>query len=467
MFNSGLPTPLDADDSSNDSITTNAKPTSIQDFESSLPTRQIPQSQPKKYQQKFDASDHMYSYTLQPSPLANARKPTRSVTVSSFTDLPELNDTEVSMNVNDDSILLGNLDFYRMPQNTQNMYQNQPPPPAIMTEPFPISTTSAASTSRVNYHLPAGRSVSTGAAPKPYHHLGNSMAAPEQPSVSNYGSNLPLGYMTPNPVDPSQHPPQSHQKASQIQQPLISSNPRNFMNVQPPFSFTTDNIPSSTSSSLKRYPPSYYEHQMRIQPPTTVIQERINTITLNTDLPRSWSEENLQAPKDKGSPTQGPFMGNMAGASSVPCVLVDPTEEVMIQVLHQGAMSPHSPSESTSTELETPPASIRLDMPHPVFSGFFNHEWPSELGRKESLGGQYRSLTDLTLHMDTVDPPSCSQRPPQGQNLSHQLSLPSIDDIDALNLIMGGEDPFLDRIPQDMQFGDLLNENVNFQSMDS
>ena len=456
-FPCGLTTPIDNDETSMEGFGTNQETSSTmpKDFDSDLPTRQVPQAPPKKTPSYTSHDPYMlpqssFSSTLSPLVDKPALKPVRSATVSSFGDLLEEDNrtTSPGMVVSDDSILV--YSPHRTVSDTrgtpypQDQYHGQhhlhyssmqPHPPMdqkmVYSNHYPTCEVTSVP---MNATAPRYQSTTTHSVP-----LSTRFKVNHNNSSGDYPNqtNADVEHFNGNSGFPGSLPYPHHQHNQQ--QPPMKLPPL-FNSVQQ-YSFTTDSIPSSSAPhSAKRPPPSYYEHQYH-QEPTSMIQERMtNSLFLGQDLTRSWSEENLfvknPVQREKGSPLHNPFMGTVAAASSVPCVNVDSVEEVMASVIGQGSLvnhtagSPRSPTESASTEVDTPPATNRYDHP-PPFTGQVN-EWPLDPSRRESLSAQYRSLTDLTavLNPETTRNVNHVQKPLQNtHSLSHQHSMPCLQDI--------------------------------------
>ena len=164
--------------------------------------------------------------------------------------------------------------------------------------------------------------------------------------------------------------------------------------------------------------PSYLEAKQQ-----QALQQRFASINVGKSDPliRSHSEENLQkAQKEKGDMVHNPFMGNLANASSVPCVYVDTDQQVERSDSPTTADSP-----STSASYASSPPSVRpfwLDQPHSMNDYVFQ-EWPMDSGADRPKPGSppihHKSLTDLS----TI--PEVTEHSPSNR-LLHQLSLPSI-----------------------------------------
>lgn len=147
-------------------------------------------------------------------------------------------------------------------------------------------------------------------------------------------------------------------------------------------------------------------------------------------LIRSHSEENLQqkGQKDKGDLMHNPFMGNLANASSVPCVYVDsPSTE---NIAEQCDSPTTGDSPSTSASYASSPPSVRpfwIDQHQANEFVFHGHEWPIIEGAtldKNKPGSpsplsHHKSLTDLNAPVESTELPPKTNR-------SLQLSLPSI-----------------------------------------
>ena len=155
---------------------------------------------------------------------------------------------------------------------------------------------------------------------------------------------------------------------------------------------------------------------------------------VNTPM-RSHSEENLvkmqreilsnDVPMAMG---QNPFMGNLANASSVPCVYVEPSNvEPCVDQDDSGTGSPSTSASHASSPPMSRPSWI--DQPHSM-QEFVFHEWPVDsqgqfLGEKIKLGSplsHHKSLTELNKLASEVMMDLSSNY----QNKNHQLSLPSI-----------------------------------------
>lgn len=260
-----------------------------------------------------------------------------------------------------------------------------------------------------------------------------------QPPVNNTTPSL-VGTSTKQPLPPPQ-----------IQQPAPSSQP-NSVNPPPnsignadhgaphpgPFTVADSPTKSTLTNSLPNTPtitigsglphlaalcnlpalPSYLEAKQQ-----QALQQKFASINVGKSEPliRSHSEENLQkAQKEKGDMVTNPFMGNLANASSVPCVYVDTDQQV------ERSDSPTTvDSPSTSASYASSPPSVRpfwLDQPHSINDYVFQ-EWPMESGTDKPKPGSplihHKSLTDLS----TI--PEVTENSPSNR-LLHQLSLPSI-----------------------------------------
>ena len=146
-------------------------------------------------------------------------------------------------------------------------------------------------------------------------------------------------------------------------------------------------------------------------------------------LIRSHSEENLQqkVQKEKSDLMHNPFMGNLANASSVPCVYVDsPSTENLAE---QCDSPTTGDSPSTSASYASSPPSVRpywIDQHQPNEFVFHGHEWPimEGIGIDKNKPGSptpishHKSLTDLNAPLE------CGETSPKNRSL--QLSLPSI-----------------------------------------
>lgn len=514
-FSSGLPTPLDQDDSSMESITgEDHLPVNIPDFAHYLPTRQVPQGQPKP----SPASPYVgylmprpkaletatpqgvgrqhLSATSPLSPLATTRKsgntrPTRSVTVSSFSELAEEGTPHtVPMCSVDDSMLMDMSHHVRSDLAHKQAFSHSCDQTTLRGQRLPEAVAGGrganALPSNVQHHffpeqIGIASIAPSGSGTTDNFSLSQTASAAPAPLSASYNCHVP------NKASPSYSNPvpggMNYPSVGQMHPSLLRAAPAN-----PPqqWSYTTDNLPSSTTPTVplgKRMPPSYYEHQMKHGQPTAVIQERLTSISLHQDLTRSWSEENLfaknppAAQKEKGSPVHNPFMGTMGTASSVPCVRVDlPTD--VLAMMGQGG-PPRSPESPRSTSTETPPSTNRYNPPPTLnLTGFY--EWPLDLSRRETLGGQYRSLTDLTtaMGMDTGTGLPNQKAAPGGTtsgSLFHPTSLPclqnELDDIDQIDgLIDQLGYPLMESLlKQDginFDFGDVIADE-SYQEMDS
>ena len=154
-------------------------------------------------------------------------------------------------------------------------------------------------------------------------------------------------------------------------------------------------------------------------------------------LVRSHSEENLQGKgqKDKGDLMHNPFMGNLANASSVPCVYVDsPSTE---NIAEQCDSPTTGDSPSTSASYASSPPSVRpfwIDQHQANDFVFHGHEWPVMEG---GGGGGANTTTDknkpgspspISHHKSLTDlnaPVEYAELSPRA-NRTLQLSLPSI-----------------------------------------
>lgn len=123
-----------------------------------------------------------------------------------------------------------------------------------------------------------------------------------------------------------------------------------------------------------------------------------------------------------------PFMGNLANASSVPCVYVDsPSTE---NIAEQCDSPTTGDSPSTSASYASSPPSVRpfwIDQHQANEFVFHGHEWPIIEGAtldKNKPGSpsplsHHKSLTDLNAPVESTELPPKTNR-------SLQLSLPSI-----------------------------------------
>ena len=512
-FSSGLPTPLDKDDSSMESVTgEDHLPVNIPDFAHYLPTRQVPQGQPKPPQispyvgylmprpnalettppqgvgrQHLSAGSPL-------SPLATTRKsgntrPTRSVTVSSFTELAEEGGpASVPMGSMDDSMLM-ELHHHTHSDSTREQPFSHSCDQATLRdqrlpEAVPAGRASNALPSNVQHHffpeqIGIPSITPSGSGTTENFSLSRPASAAPAPLSASYNCRVPD---KPSPSYSNPVPSMSYPGVGQVHPPPLRATLGNPLQQS---SYTTDNIPSSTVPAVplgKRLPPSYYEHQMKHCQPTAIIQERLTSISLHQDLTRSWSEENLfaknptAAQKEKGSPVHNPFMGTMGAASSVPCVRLDLPTDVLAMMGQGGA--PGSPESPESTSTETPPSTLRYNPPPTLnLTGFY--EWPLDPSRRESLGGQYRSLTDLTtaMGMDTgaAFPNQKAAVGTASGGLFHPNSLPclqnELDDIDHIDgLIDQLGYPLMESLlKQDginFDFGDVITDE-SYQEMDS
>ena len=510
-FSSGLPTPLDQDDSSMESFTGDDHlPVNIPDFAHYLPTRQVPQAQPKLPQ----ASPYVSYLVGRPktneasspqgmgrqhlsaasplSPLATTRKsgsmrPTRSVTVSSFTELVEEGGSPIMPLSSVDDSMLMDIPHRTRTEPVQKQHFNQSTDRAALHDqclPEAMAGGRGSNTlpSNLQHHFfPEQISIGPNITP-----TATTESYPLNQAVAAAPAPLSSGYRVADKPSPSYSGQvaggiSGYPNVGQAQASPMRTAPGN---PQQQSSYTTDNIPSSTTPAVplvKRMPPSYYEHQMKHGQPTAVIQERLTSISLHQDLTRSWSEENLfaknppAAQKDKGSPVHNPFMGTMAAASSVPCVHVDVATDMLTSMMGQSA-APGSPDSPESTSTETPPSTLRYNPPPALnLTGFY--EWPLDLSRRESLGGQYRSLTDLTSGMDTgaAFPNQKVAAGTAGGSFFHPTSLPCLqNELDDIEHIDGLIDqlgyPLMESLLKEdginFDFGDVIADD-SYQEMDS
>ena len=494
-FSSGLPTPLDQDDSSMEGE--DHLPVNIPDFAHYLPTRQVPQGQPKPPQSSPYAGylvgrtkpleatppqgvgrQHL-SVASPLSPLATTRKsgstrPTRSITVSSFTELAEEGGPPTMPVCSvDDSMLMDMAHQARSGSAHKHAFSQSCDQAALRDRCLPEAVARGRGTNtlpgNVQHHffpeqIGIASIAPSGSGTTESFSLSQGVSATPAPLSANYNCHVPdkpsPSYSSPVPGG------MSYPSVGQVHPlPLRAAHG----NPLQQSSYTTDNIPSSSTPAVplvKRLPPSYYEHQMKHSQPTAVIQERLTSISLHQDLTRSWSEENLfaknppAAQKEKGSPVHNPFMGTMATASSVPCVRVDVPTDVLA-MMGQGG-TPGSPDSPESTSTETPPSTLRYNPPPTLnLTGFY--EWPLDLSRRESLGGQYRSLTDLTTAMGmdtgTAFPNQKVAAGTASSSLFHPTSLPclqnELDDIDHI-------DGLIDQLGYPLMESLLKQEGINF-----
>ena len=176
--------------------------------------------------------------------------------------------------------------------------------------------------------------------------------------------------------------------------------------------------------------PSYIEAKQQ-----QALQERFASFGMHKTehMVRSHSEENLQqkVPKEKGDLMHNPFMGNLANASSVPCVYVDsPSTE---NIAEQCDSPTPGDSPSTSASYASSPPSVRpfwIDQHQANEFVFHGHEWPimegagSSAAEKNKPGSpspisHHKSLSDLNAPLEYGELSPKTSR-------SFQLSLPSI-----------------------------------------
>lgn len=476
-FHCGLTTPIDRDEQSMESSVPTGEDSAplSKDFDSNLPTWQVPQAAPKKISTYSNPEAYVHTPIQYPSPLSPlvdkpSMRPTRSQTVSSFSQILDDSDqSSASVLASHDDSVLGYSPVHRSVSDTHGTPFPQdhflphrpsqyPPiharsnvdqkmsygPPGHMNSSSSKIAMDSTYPGASSHSLPLNQS---------FKFSQMSTTSCDFTNVTRVDANLPSGF-----------PGSLHQQHQSSMKHSLTVN----TNTQY-YSYTTDNIPSSSARQpAKRPPPSYYDHQHHHQEPTSIIQERMSTnLSLGQDLTRSWSEENLflknPVQKEKGSPLHNPFMGTMAASSSVPCVHVDPVDEMLASLIEQEPRhtsgSPHSPTDSTSTEVHTPPATIRFEQ-HPPFTGQIN-EWPMDQSRRDTLvAGQYRSLTDLTSILNAETGPvasTTSQKAPQSANstLSHQHSLPCLQNYEELLDGIDANMPFFD--PAD--FPDFLKQD--------
>lgn len=144
-------------------------------------------------------------------------------------------------------------------------------------------------------------------------------------------------------------------------------------------------------------------------------------------LVRSHSEENLQqkGQKEKSDLMHNPFMGNLANASSVPCVYVDsPSTENLAE---QCDSPTPGDSPSTSASYASSPPSVRpfwIDQHQPNEFVFHGHEWPMMEGMERNKPGSPSPLSHHKSLSDLNAAPECVESSPKNRSL--QLSLPSV-----------------------------------------
>ena len=161
------------------------------------------------------------------------------------------------------------------------------------------------------------------------------------------------------------------------------------------------------------------------------LQEKFATFGMHKTehLIRSHSEENLQqkGPKEKGDLMHNPFMGNLANASSVPCVYVDsPSTE---NIAEQCDSPTTGDSPSTSASYASSPPSVRpfwIDQQQANEFVFHGHEWPimegggtTTVDKMSSPISHHKSLSDLNAPVENTELSPRTSR-------ALQLSLPSI-----------------------------------------
>lgn len=186
---------------------------------------------------------------------------------------------------------------------------------------------------------------------------------------------------------------------------------------------------------LPTFPGNHFD-QLQHQQQRLALQQKLAAISMVGPPVRSHSEENLvkiqkEILSSDVAMQQNPFMGNLANASSVPCVYVDPSNvEPCVDPEDSPTTGTGSPSTSAS-HASSPPLSRPswIDHPHSM-NEFVFHEWPVEsqgqlLGEKVKLGSplnHHKSLTELNKLASEVMLDLSSSY----QNKAHQLSLPSI-----------------------------------------
>ena len=119
-----------------------------------------------------------------------------------------------------------------------------------------------------------------------------------------------------------------------------------------------------------------------------------------------------------------PFMGNLANASSVPCVYVESPNTDLPADRNESPTPGDSPSTSASYASSPPSNRQYWGEPPTIMHEYVFHEWPMEGGGEKNKVGSplTKSLTDLT----TV--PDVGEFSPNSRNRSflHQISLPSV-----------------------------------------
>ena len=190
-----------------------------------------------------------------------------------------------------------------------------------------------------------------------------------------------------------------------------------------------------TVQRLPNFPGSHFD-QLQHQQQRLALQQKLAAISMVGPPVRSHSEENLvkiqrEILSNDVTMQQNPFMGNLANASSVPCVYVEPSNvEPCVDPEDSPTTGTGSPSTSAS-HASSPPLSRPswIDHPHSM-NEFVFHEWPVDsqgqlLGEKVKLGSplsHHKSLTELNKLASEVMMDLSSSY----QNKAHQLSLPSI-----------------------------------------
>ena len=120
-----------------------------------------------------------------------------------------------------------------------------------------------------------------------------------------------------------------------------------------------------------------------------------------------------------------PFMGNLANASSVPCVYVDsPSTENLAE---QCDSPTAGDSPSTSASYASSPPSVRpywIDQHQPNEFVFHGHEWPVMDGLDRNKPGSSSPLSHHKSLSDLNPAPEYGELSPKNRSL--QLSLPSV-----------------------------------------